>query len=47
MRDIDEVRWYMFHFDGDPAERESIRLTVEIFKTLAVLLLAWLVWEIV
>lgn len=40
MRDIDETRWYLFHFDGDPAERESIRLTWEIFKTLAVILFA-------
>lgn len=38
MKDIDETRWYMHHFDGDPAERESVRLTCEIFKTLAVVL---------
>lgn len=43
MNDIDETRWYIFHFDGDPAERESIRLTVEIFKTLAVLVFGLLV----
>lgn len=36
---IDETRWLISHFDGDRLERESVRLTVEILKTLAVILL--------
>jgi hypothetical protein len=38
MWNIDETRWYMGHFDPCPIEAEARRLTVEIFKTLAVIL---------
>ncbi len=43
MRRIDDLRWLMSHFDGDALEKESVRLTGEIFKTLAVLLFGALV----
>jgi len=42
--DINETRWYMYHFDGDPIEAESIRITVEVFKTLAVMMFATVVY---
>jgi len=38
--DINETRWYMQHFDADPIEQKSVHLTVEVFKTLAVVALA-------
>ncbi len=45
---IDETRWLIHHFDQvDEIEKASIRLTVEVFKTLAVLILAWFAWELV
>ena len=37
---IDETRWYINHFDGDPIEARAMRLTCEIFKTLAVIVFA-------
>ena len=37
------MNWYIAEFDGDPIEKEAIRLTVEIFKTGAVILFGFLV----
>jgi len=42
MRRIDEIRW-MMNYDEDPIQDESIRLTKEIFKTLAVCVFGLLV----
>ena len=46
MKRIDEIRW-MMRYDEDPIQVEATRLTKEIFKTLAVLLFAWAVLEVV
>jgi len=45
--DIDTTRWYMQHFDADPIEQKSVRFTVEVFKTLAVIALAAVIIPIV
>ena len=46
MRRIDEIRW-MMNYDDDPIQDESIRLTKEIFKTVAVVIFACFVLVLV
>lgn len=33
---LNETRWMLDHFEADPLEKESIRITLEILKTAAV-----------
>lgn len=44
---IDETRWMMFHFEPDALEQASIAFTIEIFKTLAVVIFGLIVMELV
>ena len=44
---INKTRWFMHHFDADPIEQESIRITAEVLKTLVVVVLAAFVLYIV
>jgi len=44
---LDETRWMHEHFDDDPLEKESIRITMEILKTVVVLFFGLLVWTLV
>lgn len=47
MTDLDDTRWMMHHFELDAIEVKSIRLTLELLKTAAVVAAALIVFVIV
>ena len=43
MNDLDDTRWMIHHFEKDAIELDSVRFTVELFKTIVVVAFGLLV----